>query len=77
MPITFDTNNQANDQWWAGMSTLDAQIMYQIDENWMVRVQGKNLTDSTPQKVVGYNQELNYSALENGRGIFFGVGATF
>ncbi|HEY2009576.1 MAG TPA: TonB-dependent receptor [Rhizomicrobium sp.] len=77
MPISFDTNNQANDQWWAGMSTLDAQIMYQIDENWMVRVQGKNLTDSTPQKVVGYNQELNYSALENGRGIFFGVGATF
>ncbi len=77
MPITFDTNNQANDQWWAGMSTLDAQVMYQIDENWMVRVQGKNLTDSTPQKVVGYNQELNYSALENGRGIFFGVGATF
>ena len=77
MPISFDTNNQANDQWWAGISTLDAQIMYQIDENWSVRVQGKNLTDSAPQKVVGYNQELNYSALENGRAIYFGVGAAF
>jgi TonB-dependent receptor len=77
MPITFDSNNQANDQWWAGISTLDAQIMYQIDENWSVRVQGKNLTDSAPQKVVGYNQELNYSALENGRAIYFGVGAAF
>jgi len=64
MPISFDTNNQANDQWWAGISTLDAQIMYQLDENWSFRVQGKNLTDSAPQKVVGYNQELNYSALE-------------
>jgi hypothetical protein len=40
-------------------------------------VQGKNLTASAPQKVVGYNQELNYSALENGRAIYFGVGAAF
>jgi TonB-dependent receptor len=77
MPITFDTNNQANDQWWAAISTLDAQIMYQLDENWSFRIQGKNLTDSAPQKVVGYNQELNYSALENGRAIYFGVGAAF
>jgi TonB-dependent receptor len=77
MPISFDTNNQANDQWWAAISTLDAQIMYQLDENWSFRVQGKNLTDSAPQKVVGYNQELNYSALENGRAIYFGVGAAF
>jgi TonB-dependent receptor len=77
MPITYDTNNQANDQWWAGISTLDAQIMYQLDENWSFRIQGKNLTDSAPQKVVGYNQELNYSALENGRAIYFGVGAAF
>jgi outer membrane receptor protein involved in Fe transport len=51
--------------------------MYQINENWSVRVQGKNLTDSEPQKVVGYNQELNYSALDNGRAIYLGVGATF
>lgn len=77
MPISFDTNNEANDQWWAAISTLDAQIMYQIDENWSVRVQGKNLTDSAPQKVVGYNQELNYSTLENGRAIYFGVGVVF
>jgi outer membrane receptor protein involved in Fe transport len=77
MPISFDTNNQANDQWWAGISTLDAQVMYKLTENISFRVQGKNLTNARPQKVVGATQQLNYSALDNGRAFWFGVGASF
>ncbi len=74
MPISFDTNNPVNDQWWAGIGTLDAQVMYKLDENISFRIQGKNLTDSVPQKVVGLNQQLNYSSLENGRAFYFGIG---
>jgi hypothetical protein len=40
-------------------------------------VQGKNLFDSQPQKVVGLTQQLNYSTLENGRAFYLGVGVTF
>jgi TonB-dependent receptor len=77
MPISFDTNNAANDQWWAGISTLDAQITYKFSDYLSLRAQGKNLTDSVPQKVVGVNQQLNYSALENGRAFYFGVAVAF
>jgi TonB-dependent receptor len=77
MPISFDTNNAANDQWWAGISTLDAQIMYKFTENLFMRVQAKNILDSRPQKVVGLDQQLNYSALENGRAYWVGLGVSF
>jgi outer membrane receptor protein involved in Fe transport len=77
MPISFDTNNAVNDQWWAGIGTLDAQIMYKLNENISFRIQGKNLADSRPQKVVGSDQQLNYSALENGRAFYAGVGVSF
>lgn len=77
MPISFDANNAVNDQWWAGISTLDAQIMYKLDDNIFFRVQGKNLTNARPQKVVGASQQLNYSALDNGSAFWFGVGASF
>lgn len=74
MPISFDTSNAANDQWWAGISTLDGQVMYKFDETISMRVQVKNITDSRPQKVVGVSQQLNYSALDNGRGYWLGLG---
>ena len=74
MPISFDTNNPVNDQWWAGIGTLDAQIMYKVNDTLSFRIQGKNLTDSVPQKVVGATQQLNYSALDNGRAFYFGMG---
>jgi TonB-dependent receptor len=77
MPISFDTNNQANDQWWAGISTLDAQIMYKFTDNISMRVQAKNITNSRPQKVVGEDQQLNYSALDNGRAYWIGMGVAF
>jgi outer membrane receptor protein involved in Fe transport len=76
-PISFDTNNAANDQWWADITTVDAQLRVRITKNLDVRVQAKNLTDSTPQKVVGLNQQLNYSALQNGRAYFAGVAFHF
>jgi iron complex outermembrane receptor protein len=77
MPISFDTNNAVNDQWWAGIGTLDAQIMYKLNDNIFFRIQGKNLMDGRPQKVVGSDQQLNYSTLENGRNYYAGVGVAF
>jgi len=77
MPISFDTSNAVNDQWWAGLSTLDAQIGYKLDDNISFRVQGKNLLNGISQKVVGPTQQLNYSALNNGRAFWVGVGASF
>ncbi|HLY26539.1 MAG TPA: TonB-dependent receptor [Aggregatilineales bacterium] len=77
MPISFDTNNQVNDQWWTGITTLDSQVSYSFDENISARFQVKNMTNSRPQKVVGLNQQLNYSALDNGRAFFFGVGVSY
>jgi outer membrane receptor protein involved in Fe transport len=56
---------------------VDAQLRVRITKNLDVRVQAKNLTDSTPQKVVGLNQQLNYSALQNGRAYFAGVAFHF
>jgi TonB-dependent receptor len=76
-PISFDTNNQANDQWWASIDTVDAQLRYSFTPNLDVRIQAKNLTDSRPQKVVGPTQNLNYSTLENGRAYFAGIGFHF
>ena len=76
-PITFDTNNAANDQWWADISTVDAQVRVRITPNLDFRAQAKNLTDAIPQKVVGVNQQLNYSALQNGRAYFAGVAFHF
>ena len=73
-PISFDTNNAVNDQWWAAIDTIDAQLRYVITPHLDLRFQAKNLGDATPQKVVGPNQGLNYSTLENGRAFFFGVG---
>ena len=77
MPISFDTNNAVNDQWWAGIGTLDAQVVYKFDENIFFRVQAKNLLDGRPQKVVGPDQELDYSTLENGRSYYVGIGVAF
>jgi len=72
-PISFDTNNGVNDQWWADMDSVDLQFGYHFSANIDFRVQMKNLTDATPQKVVGPSQNLNYSLLENGRAYFAGV----
>jgi outer membrane receptor protein involved in Fe transport len=76
-PISFDTNNAANDQWWAASNIVDAQIQYRLTRNLDFRAQFKNLTDSRPQKVVGISQQLNYSTLENGRAYFAGVAFHF
>lgn len=77
MPISFDTTNRLNDQWWAAIDTIDAQLRYKINDHFYVRIQGKNLTDAEPQKVVGPNQAFNYSLLDNGRAFWAGVGFVF
>jgi TonB-dependent receptor len=73
MPLSFATNNAVNDQWWAGIHTLDSQIRYNMDENISFRFQMKNITNARPQKVVGQTQQLNYSTLDNGRAFYLGV----
>jgi TonB-dependent receptor len=77
MPIAFDTTSRLNDQWWAAIDTVDAQLRYSINSHFYVRIQGKNLTDAEPQKVVGPNQTFNYSTLDNGRAYWAGVGFVF
>jgi TonB-dependent receptor len=72
-PISFDTTNQANDQWWGAIKQFDTQFRYRVTSHLDVRFQVKNLTDARPQKIVGPEQNLNYSMLENGRAYFFGV----
>jgi TonB-dependent receptor len=76
-PISFDTNNAVNDQWWASIDTIDFEARYAITPHADLRFSAKNLTDSRPQKVVGPSQGLNYSTLENGRAFFFGIGFKF
>jgi TonB-dependent receptor len=72
-PISFDTNNAANDQWWATIDTVNAQIGYQITPNLDFRFQVQNLTNAMPQKVIGPNQNLNLSLEENGRVYYAGI----
>ncbi len=76
-PISFDTNNPANDQYWADLDSLDAQIGYQITKNLDVRAQFKNFNNGLPQKVLGPKQNLNLSLEENGRAYYAGIAFHF
>lgn len=76
-PLSFDRTNAANDQWYRDTDTVDAQVAYRITKSVEFRIQGKNLTDETNQKVVGPNHALNYSLLDNGRAYYLGVGFAF
>jgi TonB-dependent receptor len=77
MPISFDTTNAVNDQWWAATDTVDAQLNYRPVKGVELRLQVKNMFDDKNQKVVGPNQNLNYSLLDNGRAYYLGVGFAF
>ena len=77
MPISFDTTNAVNDQWWAATDTVDAQLNYRPIKGVELRLQVKNMFDDKNQKVVGPNQNLNYSLLDNGRAYYVGVGFAF
>ncbi len=76
-PINFDRTNAVNDQFYRATDTIDAQLSYRIRPKVEIRVQGKNLTNETNQKVVGQDQALNYSLLDNGRAYYFGIGFAF
>lgn len=76
-PISFDTNNAANDQYYAAIDTFDAQIGYQITRTIDVRLQAKNFTNAHPQKVQGPTQNLNLSLIDNGRAFYAGVAFHF
>jgi TonB-dependent receptor len=77
MPLSFDRTNAVNDQWYRATDTVDAQVGYRIREGLELRLQGKNLTNETNQKIVGPSQNLNYSLLNNGRAYYAGVSFAF
>ena len=52
MPLSFDRTNAVNDQWYRATDTLDAQVGYEIRKGLEVRLQAKNLTNETNQKIV-------------------------
>ncbi len=77
MPLSFDRTSAVNDQWYRSTDTLDAQVAYQVRPGLELRLQGKNLTNETNQKIVGPSQNLNYSLLKNGRAYYAGVSFAF
>lgn len=76
-PLSFDRTNAVNDQWYRATNTLDAQMSLRLLRGLDLRVQVKNITDETNQKVVGASQQLNYSLLDNGRAYYAGFGFAF
>lgn len=72
-PLSFSTQNGANDFWWNNVDTIDVQIGYEITPNLDFRFQVKNLTDATWQKVTGANENLNISLEQNGRAYYAGI----
>ena len=76
MPISFDTNNKVNDQWWNGISTVDGSSNTRSPTIWRCASRAKTSSNSRPQKVVGLTQQLNYSTLENGHAVYLGVGVS-
>lgn len=77
MPISFDTNNLVNDQWYRGLDTLDGQLKVKLWPGVAATLEGKNLTNARPEKIVGPFQNLNYSLLNNGRAYYAGVNFAF
>ncbi len=76
-PLSFDRTNVVNDQYYRATNTIDAQVSYRVLRGVDVRLQVKNITDETNQKVVGPSQGLNYSLLDNGRAYYAGIGFAF
>ena len=73
MPTSFDLTNAVNDQWFRATDTVDAQVSWKFARGLALRVQAKNLFNTRNQRVVGPNQSLNYSLLDNGRAYYAGV----
>ncbi len=73
MPTSFDRTNAVADLWFKATNTVDAQIAYRFLPGVEFRIQGKNLTAETNQRVVGPTQNLSSSLLSNGPAYYAGV----
>ncbi|MDF4005085.1 TonB-dependent receptor [Luteibacter sp. PPL552] len=73
MPISFATDNPVNDVYYGRTLTYDAQVRYAVDAHLSVLVQGKNLTNARPTRLIGPDQALVKEELDNGRAYFIGV----
>lgn len=76
-PISFDRTNAVNDQWYRATDIVDAQLSYRIRPGVAARLQAKNIFATDNQKVVGPDQSLNYSLLDNGRSYYAGLAFAF
>ena len=77
MPISFATDNPANDVYYARLQTYDAQLRYAVDRHLSFLVQGKNLANARPTRVLGPGQALVKEELDNGRAYFLGATYAF
>lgn len=77
MPISFATDNAVNDIYYARTQTYDAQLRYAFDPHLSLLVQGKNLTNARPTRLIGPGQSLVKEELDNGRAYFVGMNYVF
>lgn len=77
MPISFATDNAVNDVYYARTLTYDAQVRYAFTPHLSALVQGKNLTNARPTRLLGPGQDLVKEELDNGRAYFVGVNYVF
>ena len=77
MPISFATDNAVNDLYYAQTLTYDAQIRYAWDAHLSFLVQGKNLTNARPTRLIGPEQTLIREELDNGRAYYVGMNYVF
>jgi TonB-dependent receptor len=73
MPISFATDNAVNDVYYAQTQTYDAQLRYSYNTHVSFLLQGKNLTNARPTRVLGPDQSLIKEQLDNGRAYYLGV----
>ncbi|MFC3651534.1 TonB-dependent receptor [Dyella humi] len=73
MPISFATDNPVNDIYYAQTQTYDAQLRYMYSSHISFLLQGKNLTNARPTRVLGPDQSLIKEQLDNGRAYYLGV----
>ncbi|GGA45350.1 TonB-dependent receptor [Dyella nitratireducens] len=73
MPISFATDNAVNDIYYAQTQTYDAQLRYLYNSHVSFLLQGKNLTNARPTRVLGPDQSLIKEELDNGRAYYLGV----
>ncbi|MBB5736459.1 TonB-dependent receptor [Xanthomonas arboricola] len=75
--ITAATDNPVNDRYYDAITTYDAQLGWQFTSHLRMTLQGKNLSNARPIRLVGLDQQLLREQLDNGRAFYVGVDYAF